>query len=220
MAQRQYQHLIVMSLVSLLLFSCAVVDEQPGRVGNAPDRHRAQLLATLSSWSAQGRLAIRLAGKSWQLKFKWCQSSPGEYRLLLSGPWGRTLAVVEQSLVHARLLRPGEADVFASDAGELLRMAFGWQLPVAGLQQWLPGRAQQRAELVWDEQGRLAAQQRDGWRVNYKRYMEKEDLSMPALLVISRQQQGKKLLVSIVIDNWEIVSEDVGRVCLCCKKGS
>ncbi len=195
-----YGRRLLFAAVLLSLTSCAVLDGRQGAGVGLPDRQRDALLAGISSWQAQGRLAIRYSRKSWQMKFKWCQAAADDYRLLLTGPWGRTLARLEQWPSQARLQRPDETDLFAPEAATLLSRAFGWEVPVDQLQDWLLARPAVRDGVFWDAQGRPAVLQQDGWRVDYKRYRQRDAVSLPVNLTI-RQQRG--IRIGVVIDSWE-----------------
>ena len=82
---------------------------------------------------------------------------------------------------------------------ELVKTAVGEAIPVKNLRTWL--RSQTSVEpamtrVTRDEQGRVASFEQAGWRVELSRF----DASGPRLLVLSRQDDAKKIVIRLVVD--------------------
>jgi outer membrane lipoprotein LolB len=189
-------------LLMLLLTACAV---QPPQVSQAPRstwlKHRATLEG-MDQWQAQGRIAVRVGDEGWNANFDWRQLG-ADYRIRLRGPFGQGAVELAGDPRQGVWLRRADAPPrFALDPETLLLEETGWQLPVAGLSDWLRGLPVADAEpsLVWDERGRLVALEQDGWQIDYRRYQTAGGVELPALLVL----QQERVRVKFVIDTWQL----------------
>jgi outer membrane lipoprotein LolB len=99
--------------------------------------------------------------------FNWSQR-PGRIDVSLASPLGQTIAAISITPEAATLTQAERAPRVARDIDTLSAQALGWQLPVAGLRDWLQGYAT-------DAQGqRFVASPannsvftRDGWRLRF-----------------------------------------------------
>lgn len=186
-----------------MLTACAV---QPPQVSEAPRSawlaHRATL-ESLDRWQAQGRVAVRVGQEGWNASFDWSQLGD-DYRIRLRGPFGQGAVELSGHPQRGVWLRRADAPPrFALDPESLLLEETGWQLPVAGLADWLRGLPVETGpepDLVWDEQGRLAALQQDGWQIDYRRYQTIGGQQLPDRLQLARDA----LRVKVVVDEWRL----------------
>ncbi|MGP1677819.1 MAG: lipoprotein insertase outer membrane protein LolB, partial [Burkholderiales bacterium] len=86
----------------------------------------------------------------------------------------------------------------ASDVESLTAQVLGWRLPLAGLPDWVRGRAAAGAPVqTWrDSSLRLAKLRQSGWLVEFLEYNEANGL--PARLRLSRED----VEIRLVIDQW------------------
>jgi outer membrane lipoprotein LolB len=89
-------------------------------------------------FSVAGRLSLRQGQRRDHLRFDWRHSAQGD-ALLLSTPIGQGLAEILRDAAGARLIRPGEATVEATDLAALAQQVFGMPLPLQELAEWLRG---------------------------------------------------------------------------------
>lgn len=120
------------------------------------------------------------------------------YRLDLTTPLGSTEARVEGQPGTAMLTRANGTSLQAADPDTLAEDALGSPVPVSGLRDWLRGNPGQPAptDLQNDAQGRPTAFSQRGWQARLSRY----DAQGPQLLVLERQEAGRRIVVRLVVD--------------------
>jgi outer membrane lipoprotein LolB len=135
--------------------------------------------------------------------FNWSQR-PGRIDVSLASPLGQTIATINVTPQSATLTQSGRAPRVAQDIDTLSAQALGWELPVAGLRDWLQGYAT-------DAQGkRFAASPannsvftRDGWRLRFVSWQD-EAAAHPAPRRIDAERSATAnaddLAIRIVID--------------------
>ena len=124
-------------------------------------------------------------------------------RLDLVSPLGQTLAVVTSTPSGATLDLPNKPPRNAPEVDTLMEDALGFALPVAGLRDWLHGKATagSPASATHDAQGRLATLAQNGWKVRYVDWQEPADRStQPRRIDLDRAGDATPLSVRLVID--------------------
>lgn len=180
----------VFCLILLVLAGCATQQTTP-------------LAPSTDSFVRAGRFALRVEEplaptQAVQGGFTWRDAS-GRLELDLTNPFGNILARIEVTGKNAVLIQSNGGRLEAPTAEELVKIAVGEAIPVKGLRTWL--RSQTNAEPTMarvsrDEQGRLTSFEQAGWRVDLSRF----DALGPRLLVLSRQDDAKKIVIRLVID--------------------
>jgi outer membrane lipoprotein LolB len=188
-------------LVLVLAGGCAT--RPPALVPEAEPawlEHRAALEA-LRDWQVRGRVALRTEDEGWSANFDWQQRGEN-YRIRLRGPFGQGAVELRGGQHGVWLKRADQPAVFAYNPEALLQQQTGWQLPVTGLVAWLRGLPVSDDDLVikWDKQGRLLHIGQNGWLIEYQRYLEMGDLSLPEKLRLTRDS----IQVRLVVDDWQI----------------
>ncbi len=150
-----------------------------------------------------GRFALRVEdplapAQAVQGGFTW-RDANRRLELDLTNPFGNILARIEVTGNNAVLTQGNGGRLEAPTAEELVKIAVGEAIPVKGLRTWL--RSQTNAEPTMarvsrDEQGRLTSFEQGGWRVELSRF----DAAGPRLLILSRQDDAKKIVIRLVID--------------------
>ena len=130
--------------------------------------------------------------------YAWHDTGPS-LTLDLTNPLGSVLARVQVEPRVAVLTRANGEVTRAPGPDALLEAVLGQPMPVQGLRQWLrpmrePLPGMQGVER--DEQGRIAAFEQDGWRVQLSRF---DDVG-PRLLVMRRQEADRVISLRLVVD--------------------
>ena len=163
-------------------------------------------LEALSGWRAEGRLAVRTRDDAGNANFVWIEEGEDRFRLRLEGPLGQGGGRLVVDGAQA-VLTTGDGQRYASpDAGRLLDELYGWDIPVAGLRQWLVGLPGADADYELDRFGRITSLEWRGWRIEYRRYRQVDDLDLPATLVATRTDSGTEIRVAI--DQWAPEASD------------
>jgi outer membrane lipoprotein LolB len=157
----------------------------------------------LDAFARSGRFALRVEEplsptQAVQGGFSW-RDANGRLELDLINPFGNILARIEVTGKRAVLTQSNGTKLEALTPEELVKTAVGEAIPVKNLRTWL--RSQTSVEpamtrVTRDEQGRVASFEQAGWRVELSRF----DASGPRLLVLSRQDDAKKIVIRLVVD--------------------
>ncbi|MBE9539638.1 MAG: outer membrane lipoprotein LolB [Proteobacteria bacterium] len=178
----------------LILASCA---ELPKQAEAEMDwRDRSAQLATLSQWSASGKLAIRTESQSESANLKWTQAN-NISRIHLSGPMGVGATAIESDRQQLQISRNGETrryDIATAGAD------MGWDLPLQALPYWILGLPSPQDpiqdELI--ENGLLRQVKQLGWTVTYESYGHFDQYTLPTRMKIERGDTRARL----IIRNW------------------
>jgi outer membrane lipoprotein LolB len=195
--------LLLVWLGLALLPGCAVAPpagvEQANR---APlyDR-RASRLSQLESWALVGRLAVSDEQDGGSGTLSW-RLQPDGSRMDFHGALGRGAWRLLANAEGAELEFADGSRHYADSVEDLVRGQVGWQVPVDKLAWWVRGLAAPGAygERLLDEQGRLSKLSQDGWSIEFGRYGEVDDQSLPHLMTARQRDRTVKL----AIRKWEI----------------
>ena len=130
--------------------------------------------------------------------FTW-RDAQGRLELDLTNPFGNILARIEVTGKSAVLTQSNGGKLEAATPEELVKIAVGEAIPVQGLRTWL--RSQTVAgptmtQVSRDDQRRVTGFEQTGWRIELSRF----DGMGPRLLILSRQDDSKKIVIRLVID--------------------
>ncbi|MFD0739892.1 lipoprotein insertase outer membrane protein LolB [Lysobacter koreensis] len=121
-------------------------------------------------WSLAGRIAVSNGRNGGSGRIDWQQVGP-RYEVSLSAPVTRQSWRLAGDAAGARLEGIDGGPREGADAGELLRAATGWDIPVAALAEWVRGvRADGLGPAVvsYGADGRLARLAQGGWEIDYR----------------------------------------------------
>lgn len=156
-----------------------------------------------------GRLSVNYQqdgkAQSLQGKFSWAQTRDTTDIALLS-PLGQTMAKIAVSPAAASLQLSGEPLRRAGSVSELTTGALGWDLPVAGLRDWLQGFVRlSSGTTVAAPPDKPAEFNSEGWRIRYVSWQGDNALRpYPKRIDLERQtSQAGMLALRIVIDSWQ-----------------
>ncbi|MBK5103375.1 MAG: outer membrane lipoprotein LolB [Burkholderiales bacterium] len=173
--------------LSCLLFAgCAAIEPQPAPLGGAGD-----------SFFLSGRVAVKYGDEAVSGKISW-QHEPAGDDLLLSTPLGQGVARIVRRDAMVSLTTSDQKVYRASDVEGLTEQVLGWRLPLAGLHDWVRGRAAAGApaQIRADDSQRLSELRQSGWLVEFLDYDAASGL--PARMRLSREE----VEIRLVIDNW------------------
>lgn len=105
-------------------------------------------------------------------RFNW-QQQPGKIDVELTSPLGQTVAKIQVTPTQATLMQSDQVPRTAASIDALTAQALGWQLPVAGMKDWLQGYAT-------DAQGQRfsagpasdSVVTNDGWKLRFVSWRE------------------------------------------------
>lgn len=121
------------------------------------------------AFSLNGRFAVRYGKEGGSGRIQWEHSASGDDLAILS-PIGQGLArIVRKDGVYTLTMANGGEPRSSTDPDVLTERALGWRLPITGLPHWIVGRPQpgEPAKTERGEDGKLAALEQAGWRIEY-----------------------------------------------------
>jgi outer membrane lipoprotein LolB len=172
--------------VCLLLAGCATVEQQRAPAGPIGD-----------AFHLSGRVSVKYGAEAASGKITW-QHDAANDDLLFSSPLGQGVARIVRRDKLVTLTTSDQKVHRASDVETLTEQVLGWRLPLAGLPDWVRGRAAAGApaQTRLDGSQRLAELRQSGWLVQLD---YKSDNGPPALLRLSREE----VEIRLVIDQWQ-----------------
>lgn len=157
----------------------------------------------VSEFVRHGRFALRAeepnqAPEAVQGGFVW-RDVNGRLTLDLTNPFGSILARVVVNPGQATLTQSNGEILSAADPDGLVQQAIGQRVPVRDLREWLRsplGSSPSMQRVQRDNQGRIVAFEQHGWKVERSRF----DQLGPRLLVLSRLEVGKQIVIRLIAD--------------------
>lgn len=172
----------------------------------AVETARLAVLDTVPAWSFQGRVAISKGRNGGNGRIDWQQRGDA-YQVSLAAPVTRQswqLSGGAGQVVRLDGLEGGPRS--GAEAGELLRQATGWDIPVAQLAAWVRGmRAADAAAptyLGYDAAGLPQVLEQGGWRIDYLDWYP-QDAGRPALPRRIEAVNGDAK-VRLIVDEWSM----------------
>ena len=117
-----------------------------------------------------GRIAARSGKESFSGNVSWRHARDGD-EMLISTPLGQGVARIVRQGEVVTLTTP-EREFKAPDAESLTEEALGFRLPLAGLADWVRGRAAPDSPSSGEKgpDGKLAKLEQGGWTIEYLEY--------------------------------------------------
>ena len=173
----------------LLLAGCAAIEEHPAPAGSAT--------VIGDAFHLSGRVSVKYGAEAASGRVSWRHDAMGD-DLLFSNPLGQGVARILWSDAVASLTTSDQKQYRANDVETLTEQVLGWRLPLAGLSDWVRGRAAAGipAQAQADATQRLARLRQSGWLVEFLEYGSGNGL--PSRLRLSREN----LELRLVIDEW------------------
>jgi len=207
------------AVAGLLLAGCQTVAMKPpppvdGLAAEAAQRARETTLGLAAgdcatpNWSMAGRVALSNGRDGGSGRIEWLQGD-GRMQVGLSAPVTRQSWALVVDAGEASLEGVPNGPLRGPDAGVLLRMATGWDIPVAALGCWLrgarAGAALGAAEIAYDAGLRPSRMTQGGWTIDYAGWKADpaSGLSMPGRINAQRGEDR----VRLVVDRWDALLE-------------
>jgi outer membrane lipoprotein LolB len=152
------------------------------------------------AFQLSGRVSVKYGAEAASGKITWQHDAEGD-DLLFSTPLGQGVARIVRRGGVTNLTTSDQKVYQASDVETLTEQALGWRLPLAGLPDWVRGRAAAGtpAETKLDSSLRIAELRQSGWLVEYLGHAGEN--GPPSRLRLSREE----VEIRLVIDQWRSV---------------
>lgn len=192
-------------LLCVLLAGCANLTPQP-----TTSALTSQPVAAID---LSGRLSVRYQrnGNEEALhgSFSWSQRTDRTVVTLMS-PLGQTIATIAITPTEAVLMQAGQPARSAPDPDALASTALGWPLPIAGLRDWLQGRATDAngQHVVASPASDTAIVTDDGWTLQYASWdadAPNEPVHPKRIDLARDTNAAGNVVIRIVIDSWKPV---------------
>jgi len=151
----------------------------------------------------QGRAALRYGAEGGSTRITWRHSGSAD-DLLITTSLGQGVARITREDGKVLLVTADAKEYSAADAETVTESVLGWRLPLAGLPEWIRGRAAagRPARTRNDESGRIASIEQDAWRITYTAW----EGDLPSRLTLNHDGVGGNADVEIrlIIDQWKV----------------
>jgi len=150
-----------------------------------------------TSFELTGRVAVRSGQEAASGRLFW-RHGPAFDDLMISTPLGQGIAEISRRADRYTLTTADSRRISASDPEALTEQALGWRLPLAGLPDWVQGRADPRVagEVHYGQDARPQLIRQLGWMIEYLAYDDQAGL--PSRLRLKRDG----LDIRLTIDSW------------------
>ncbi|MDG2046033.1 MAG: lipoprotein insertase outer membrane protein LolB [Halioglobus sp.] len=186
-----------LGLFVLLLAGCSALDQRES--GSASWQTHSERLRLLQQWTANGKIAVRMANAAESASLIWQQDRQNS-SVQLSGPLGMGATTIHSD---GQKLEIHQGDLYRMidiSTPDAILLNTGWDLPLQALSYWLkgvpaPNSKVQRLEL--DPQTELLKSlSQDNWDISYQRYQVFQGFTLPARLQIQRGATHAKIIIS------------------------
>jgi outer membrane lipoprotein LolB len=117
-----------------------------------------------------GRVAVKYRDEALTANLAWRHAADAD-DMLLTSALGQGIARIARRSNETTLTTPEPKEYRAADPETLTEQALGFRLPLAGLADWVRGRAAPGpAQARRDAHGRLLELEQSGWRIEYLEY--------------------------------------------------
>lgn len=171
----------LLSLLALLA-ACTATGIQPG----AGDARR---------WQLSGKMGIKTARLAESAAINWRQCGD-RFDVHLSSLLGQTVARIEGRGEKLSVWMDGHDPVVTAEPEQLLKEQLGWSVPIRALRYWVRGEAAPGggAQLTGPV-GQPDALAQSGWQVRYPSWHQRDNMALPAKVVVSDAQVQATLLI-------------------------
>jgi outer membrane lipoprotein LolB len=145
-----------------------------------------------------GRVAVRYGDEAASGRVTW-RHTDADDDLVISSPLGQGIAEITRRDGVYTLVTSDRQSFSATDPERLTEQALGYALPLAGLPDWLRGRAQPGVPAQTRHDGhQLAELRQQGWTIEYLAY--DDDGRLPKRVRITRGA----LDIRLAIEEWQV----------------
>ena len=156
------------------------------------------------AWAMSGRVALSNGKEGGSGRIDWVQGA-GRTLVTLSAPVTRQSWTLTSAAEGVTLEGIAGGPQHDEDAGQLLRRATGWEIPVAALGCWLRGApadgvSMGEARAVFGADSRLLRVEQGGWTIDYANWQRDPASGVELPTRINAEQASNR--VRLVVDRW------------------
>lgn len=217
---------VIAIVFSALLSACSTLPQQPAMPMSAATlalyAQHLSALQTIAQFHVKGRIGVQTKQEGFSGGIDW-QHAATKDTIALYSPLGGQVASVERTPEKVTLIDAKGNSMSAKDAETLTQSALGWQLPLAGLADWVIGRPygscandtqagcsanshsttsnllEKTLVFTLDAQGKVRTLDQDGWHIEYQEYVQFNKTWLPSKLYLTSQNVNIKLIVQHII---------------------
>lgn len=192
---------LLISAFFVFLNGCAVAPTQPKPITNIQSSlamHEAHLLsiATITAFNLKGKIGVQANRNSFSGSLHW-QHALEIDNIAIFSPLGSQVADIKKTPTFVTLTDNQGQAITEKNAEALTEKVLGWQLPLAGLSDWVLGRPKQSAlsDREWDADGKLIKLTQNGWQIEYMEYKKIDAYQLPAKMHLQHGNVKIKLVI-------------------------
>lgn len=160
-----------------------------------------QQLYELDTWTAEGKLGLRVNGKGNSASFSW-QNEGQDYLLRLHGPFGQGKVSLQKENGRVTLESKDHNDT-ARSPEQLMEDALGWTLPISELVFWIKGLPSRESPVTRQSEntmGKLETLEQQGWQIHYSDYAMENGAMLPHKIIAKRED----VRLVLAIKRWQL----------------
>lgn len=204
---RSFSIRLAISLICLILASCAVVEPKlkPKQQTASPpeawasDQQKRRLIEV---WEIRGRLGVQTATNGGSMDIIWKQSDE-DFSIRLIAPLGAGTYLIQGNNEIVDIRYPDGKKETVSNIDHVFASTLDVDLPVTAIRDWvrgLPAHALPVASISWNKQGLLHRLKQSGWNVEMTKYTGAK-LHLPHAIYLNRDDKPD-LDIRLVLRQW------------------
>lgn len=205
----------VISLISLALVSCALVEERPVEEPAKPmpivkpkpiDKwaEEQKKRQAIKIWEIRGRLGVQTETNGGSSDIIW-QQSERDYSIRLIAPLGAGSYLIQGNDEYAEIRYPDGRKEVIDNVDDVFLSTLEVDLPITAIRDWLrglPARSLSVKHISWNAKGLLHKVEQAGWKVELKKYTGTKIL-FPHAIYLSRDDKPE-LDIRLLLRQWLI----------------
>lgn len=191
---------LLISAFFVFLNGCAVAPTQKPIANNQSSlvMHEAHLLtiAKITAFNLKGKIGVQANRNSFSGSLHWQHALETDHIALFS-PLGSQVADIKKTQTFVTLTDNQGQAITEKNAEALTEKVLGWQLPLAGLSDWVLGRPSQTglSDREWDGDGKLIKLTQNGWQIEYMEYTKIDAYQLPVKMHLQHGNVKIKLVI-------------------------
>ncbi|MFP8965776.1 lipoprotein insertase outer membrane protein LolB [Pokkaliibacter sp. CJK22405] len=187
--------------ISLLLALLSACSNTALKQQKEPELAWRAALGNINHWQINAKAGLQHDQTYNTLTLDWVQKLDS-YNVQMTGPMGQGHLAMQGDSRSMILLTP-EGRYVSNDPEALLQDRTGLSIPVNQLTYWIKGEPApgKITGSLYDQQGRIAALEQDGWRIEYTDFTQQDTLWLPRKL----EARKDKVRLKLVIKQWQIL---------------
>ena len=211
--------LLAISLSSLMLGSCASVEEKPVVSEHAPQQQPAPKKKDLTpagwaaekekrqqikNWEVRGRLGVQTETEGATMDIIWKQAE-NEYSIRLLAPMGAGTYLILGDNEMATIRYPDGNKRIIRDVDNIFKATLEVDLPITAIKDWirgLPAKEMSVEKIRWNKEGLLRLLEQEGWNIELKKYAG-TGILLPHQIYLTRDDD-EELEIRLFFQRWLI----------------